>query len=138
MDPISVIGLAASVAQLAGIAKQTFSTVFQYLEDVKDAPERSRELRGELLTVTDLIQSLEEILNRSPPKSSFTPPPSLTSAIPEFKDMLETMQTRVTEAKTKGVKRLKWPFTKEQNERYLTRIGRYKDTFNLALSIKGL
>ena len=136
MDPISAIGFVASVAQLAGVAKQTFSAIFQYLEDVKDAPERSGELRSELATVCDLLQSLDEVLNMSTPKSSFIPPASLRTAIPEFQDMLESMQARVTEIQTKGVRRLKWPFTKEQNERYLIRIGRYKDTFTLALSIK--
>lgn len=138
MDPITAVGLAASVAQLAGLAKQTFSTVFQYLEDVKGAPERSRELRRELLTVCDLIHSLDEVLNASSPDSAFIPLDSLISTIPEFKDMLQHLQGRVTEAQTKGMRRLKWPFTKEQNDQYLARVTRYKDTFNLALTIKGL
>lgn len=135
MDPVSIVGLAASAAQLASLAKDTFTALFNYVREVKDAPKCGRDLRNELLAVCDLVDSLDNALNMSS-TSSFTRPASLASAIPEFRGILETLKTRITEAQARGIRRLKWPFTKQETEKYLTRIGRYKDTFNMALNIQ--
>lgn len=136
MDPVSIVGLAASTAQLAGLAKDTFTAIFKYVGEVKDAPKHARDLRNELLAVCDLVDSLDNALNVSSTTSSFNPPASLASAIAEFRGILETIKDRITEVKTRGVRRLTWPFTKGQTEKHLTRIGRYKETFNMALNIK--
>jgi hypothetical protein len=140
MDPVTAVGLAASVAQLATLAIQTFSSLVQYFDDVKDAPKQSRELRDELLAISDLLHPLEDVLKSdclSGPNTSFVVPLSLQSAVQEFQVLLEGMQARVTKAHTQGFRRLKWPFTKDENERFLTKIGRYKSTFVLGLNIKG-
>jgi hypothetical protein len=135
MDPVSIVGLAASAAQLAGLAKDTFKALFNYVGEVKDAPSCARDLRNELLAVCDLVDALDNALNVSS-TSSFTPPASLSSAIPEFRGILETLKSRIPEAQPRGIGRLKWPFTKQETEKYLNRIGRYTDTFNMALNIK--
>ena len=139
MDPVTAVGLAASVAQLATFVIQTFSSLVQYFDDVKDAPKHSRELRDELLVISDLLHPLEEVLKSdlSGPNTSFVVPLSLQSAVQEFQVLLEGMQARVTKVHTQGFRRLKWPFTKDENERFLTKIGRYKSTFVLGLNIKG-
>ena len=136
MDPVSIIGLAASVNQLAATAKSTFSVLFQYYGDFRDAPKRSRELRQELGTICDLLDSLDDGLTSQSTNSSFTIPASLNLAIEEFQTMLENIKPRVKESQTKGVRRLKWPFTKDENDRYLSRMERYKATINVALNIK--
>ena len=135
MDPVTVIGLVAGVAQLAGAARVIVSNMYRYFDTVKDAPKHSQELRNELSTISDLLDSLCDALDSST-TSSFTPPDSLKSAIPEFQVILEDMKLRVTESQTKGLRRLKWPFTKDENERLLSRLQRYKATFNMALNIK--
>lgn len=136
MDPVTVIGLVASVAQLAGVARVIVASMCLYFDAVKDAPKNSRELRQELFTICDLLDSLDDVLTSPSTKSSFMAPESLKSAITEFQAILEDMKARVAESQTKGVRRLKWPFTKEENERLLSKLQRYKGTFNLALNIK--
>jgi hypothetical protein len=136
MDPITAVGLVASVVQLADAARSTFSALFQYYEDVRDAPERSRELREELKALYDILGSLESVLILKSSASTFAVPNSLKSAITQFQEMLDSMTERVAERKTKGLKRLKWPFTKKENDRYLVRMERYKSTFNAALNTK--
>jgi hypothetical protein len=136
MDPVSIVGLAASAAQLAGLAKDTFTALFNYVREVTDAPKCARDLRNQLLAVCDLVDALDSALNMSSTTSSFTPPASLSSAIHEFREILEALKARIAEAQARGIRRWKWPFTKQETEKYLTRIGRYKDTFNMALNIK--
>jgi len=135
MDPVTAIGLVASVDQLAGLAKVIVSNMYRYFDAVKDAPRRSQELRQELSAISDLLDSLEDALTSST-KSTFTAPDSLKSAITEFQETLEDMKARVKEPQTKGLRRLKWPFTKDENERLLSKLERYKSTFNVALNIK--
>ena len=135
MDPVTAIGLVAGVAQLAGAARVIVSNMYLYFDAVKDAPKHSQELRRELSIISDLLDSLDDVLASST-TSSFTPPDSLKSAIPEFQAILDDMEARVTESQTKGLRRLKWPFTKDENERLLSKMQRYKSTFNLALNIK--
>jgi Fungal N-terminal domain of STAND proteins len=135
MDPVTAVGLAASIIQIEELARTTISALFQYFEDVRHAPKRSRELRRELETVCDLLGDLDLVLTSHSTTSTIQAPDSLKSAITDFRGMLDTMCTRVAEARTKGLKRLKWPFTEHENDRYLARMERYKSTFNAALNI---
>lgn len=132
MDPATAIGIAASVAQLADMARAIVSNMYQYFEAIKDAPIRSQELRQEMSGVCDVLDSLEELVMRSPSMVSST----LTESISGFRDMLDELTVRVTVTKTKGIRRLKWPFNKSENDRLLARISRYKETFSLALNIQ--
>ena len=136
MDPVTAIGLAASVIQLADVARKTFSTLFQCFEDVKHAPKRSRELRRELETLCDILSDLDHVVTSKSASSIFTAPDSLKAAIIDFQEMLDNMNARVAASQTKQLRRLKWPFTKEENDRFLCRMERYKSTFNTALNTK--
>jgi hypothetical protein len=135
MDPVTAVGLAASACQLAAVAKDVVSNIYKYYDAVKDAPKNSRELRQELGAVSDLLDSLEDILVNSSAKFPSTGPDSFQTAITEFQEILKEIRGRVAKPQTEGSKRLRWPFTKAENERLLFRIERYKATFNLALNI---
>jgi Fungal N-terminal domain of STAND proteins len=132
MDPVSAVGVAAGAAQLAGQAKDIVCNMWQYFEAVKNAPKRSQELRQEMSNLADLLESLEDVLNS--PTSS----PLFTNSDPveEFVEMLDTLTARVAAPKSKGIRRLKWPFTQEENKRLLSKMERYKSTFNLALNVQ--
>jgi hypothetical protein len=130
MDPITAVGLAASTDQLAGVARRIVSNLYQYYEAVRDAPKSALELRAEMGAVCALLESLAATITEN------TASASLRDAVAEFENMLNDMNAKVDLSKTKGMQRLKWPFNKDENERLLSRIGRYKDTFNLALNIQ--
>ena len=128
MDPLSAIGAAASVAQLAGLAKTIIIDILQYCDAVHDAPKQSLELRQEIMNISTWLESLENISM----DLLFT----TKAPLDEFKQILKDLSIRVTEAKTKGIGRWKWPFSKDENDRLLSRMERYKTTFTMALSIK--
>lgn len=128
MDPLSAIGAAASIAQLAGLAKTIIIDIWEYCDAVHNAPKRSLELRQEIMYISTCLKSLEHVsmdllfTNEAP--------------LDEFKQILKDIWVRVTAAKTKGIGRWIWPFTQDENDRLLSRLGSYKTTFTFALSIK--
>jgi hypothetical protein len=124
IDPITAL---KAVGALAGIAKY----VYEYIEEVKEAPERTHELSKELKHVWLLLNSLRDIFESKRPV-----PAPLESAITEFEEMLESIKVRVDESKAKGIERLKWPFKKDENARLLASIERYKGIFEIALGLK--
>jgi hypothetical protein len=134
MDPVTAIGLAASIAQLETLAKSILCDMYKYFEAVKDAPKHSKELRQEMGVICDLLDSLEDVLAVHPAQS--TTAARLKAAFQDFRAMLDTMKNRTSETQTKGLRRLKWPFTKEENERWIFKIERYKSVFGTALSIQ--
>ena len=128
-----MIGFAVSMAT---IAKHIVSDLLCHFHNVRGAPNRSMELRQEMFSICNLLDSLDEALKPSQP---YSPLPSETLAALEesmsrFRAVLEEMEARVTNRK-QGVARLAWPFTRVENEQYLSAIERFKSTFNLLLSI---
>jgi hypothetical protein len=137
MDPASAVSLAASVAQLAGLAKSALCHLIQYYEAVVEAPKRSQELRQEIMTLCDLLDTLKSALNSKVAGSHFTTSESLIESITDFQQLLTLDITpRIQASQTKGLNRLRWPFTKVENERLLQKMDRYKEAFNMALGLK--
>jgi hypothetical protein len=135
-DPITAIGLAASVVQLSDLAGRVFVRAFQFYRDVKDAPARSKELRDELQLVADLLDSLKEVCMvpdlQLPGQLDLG---RLGQSLTQFDEFLTSIDQRITMERTRGLKRLKWPFSIEETQRLLESIGRYKETFNWALNM---
>jgi|SRR5271155_173379 len=134
MDPVTAVGLAGSVAQLADLARSVVSNMWQYCRAVQDAPNRSRELRLEMCVICDLLESLENAMINS--RFPSTAPVSLKDSINGFQALLNKMKVRIAESQTKGLSRLKWPFTETENKRLISSIERYKGSFSLALNIQ--
>ena len=138
MDPVSAVGLGVTIFKLGVATKNLISNMYEYYEAVRDAQKRSQELRQELSVICDLLFTLEEVV--SSPTSldvDFPTTPALVDSIQELRTMVNQMNVRVAVPKTAGLgRRLKWPFSKAENDDRLDRIGRYKQTFTLALNIK--
>ena|SRR5271170_1502248 len=135
MDPVTAIGLSASIEQLAAAAGTIFYNLYTYYEAVRDAPSRSQELRQEMLAVADQLNAILAVI-QSPGQSSLSSmPKSFTDSIGEFDMMLKDMNERLMPSRTSGLSRLKWPFTRDENERILSRMERYKSLMNSSLNI---
>jgi hypothetical protein len=137
MDLSSAIKLAAFVDSIAGSAKQIVSNLFRYFEGVKNAPEKSSELRQEMHALCDLLDSLHLALTGSGSRINQSPVSfqTLLYAVANCEMILSEMSAR-TASGNDGSGRLGWPFSKAENQHYITIIERHKETFTLALSIK--
>lgn len=135
MDPISALGLAASAAQVAEYAGNVFINLYRYCQEVKDAPALSAELRDEVAITLSLLNALPSLLSsRSSLSSAHVS--ALKTALAGFRRTLEKLENAVQPQATTGVQKLKWPFSKDKNERLIAKIERYKVAFGLALSIE--
>ena len=148
MDPVTALGLASSITQIADLSGNVFIQLFNYYREVKEAPERSQELRDELRAVSDLLDSLKKlIIDPSAHTVSSIPTLSkLQEPLVQFELLVKNMQGRIPQMETnrkwsfwersrKGLERLKWPFTKEENGRLIESIGRYKGIFIWAITM---
>ena|SRR5271170_5816125 len=118
IDPYTATKTAAVVAGLA-------LNVLNYLQNVKDAPARSQQLRAQLRTVVQLAEYIEQLLKDKPQ----LPVASLQQALNEFRTILDELTHRIREASTTGARRFLWPFSEADTDKYLTDIEHYKTTF---------
>lgn len=136
MDPITALGMLQTADVLAGIARNVVSNMYLYFDAVKNAPKLSAELRQELGALCSLLDSLELALAHQDQRAQCTVASTLSSVFPDFRRLLEEIKARVDARQTEGLKRLKWPFTRDENERLLSRLERFKSVFSLAMSLK--
>lgn len=136
MDPVTAIGFIASLDQLASVSANIVSNMYRYYRAVMDAPKRSEELRQEIGAVSDILNMIVMVVSSSSAASTFTVPTSFHASVTEMQATLAEMDKLVRPSATRGVKRLKWPFTKDENERLLSKLGRYKDILSATMEIK--
>ena len=131
MDPITVLHLITTVA---GVAYSFISKTYKILQDVKaikNAPKHAKELSKEMGSISQLLQSLEEVVT-SP---NFTASRSLNDDLLDFQSMLNEMNATLAIVETQKVEQVKWPFTVKETKDKLLKMERYKATFELALTV---
>ena len=135
MDPITAVGLAASIAQLFDAT----TTAIKYLNDVKDAPKDRATLAREgsslLALFTDLRYRVEEAQLTDP---WFTGVRSLggeSGPLGQFKEAIEELARKLKpEAGIKKFgKALIWTLDKNEISNILSKIERLKTLVSLAL-----
>jgi hypothetical protein len=135
MDPVTAVGLAASIIQLINITM----TAIKYLNDVKDAPkDRSRlalEATSLLVLLTDLRYRVEEVRATDPWLTAVASLGVEKGPLEQFRDAIETL-TRKLKPKT-GKKKLGmallWSLDKKEIDDILSKIERLKPLIGLAL-----
>ncbi len=132
MDPFSALHLITIVAGEAYSFISKTYTIFQAVKAIKDAPKHAQGLLKEIISVSSLLQSLEEVV--IPPH--FTASTSLKDDLIDFKSMLNEMNARMAIVKTEKLEQVKWPFTMKETQDKLLKIERYKATFKLALTVE--
>lgn len=135
LDPVTAISLSSSLDQLVVAATSIICNMIKYYEAVRDAPKRSRDLLMELLALSDLLKQIVDVIYTQT-TSTFRVPGSFSDSVAEMRETLEHMSQRVQPSKTEGLRRLKWPFNKEENERLLFKIERYRKILSTTLNVK--
>lgn len=140
MDPVTAVGLVASVTQLADLTRTVFLSFYQYYREVKTAPAQSKNLWDELQVISDLLDSLKTVVSAPAALSQakITNECVLTKLkqpISQFEELLKELQARVGPKRVIGIWRFKWPFSKKENQELLEKVGRFKDTFTWALNL---
>ena len=135
MDPVSAIGLTASLVQLIGTATKTI----EYLNDIKNAPKERTQLSQETLSLLSLLMSLRDKVETADPTSSwFSHVRSLDQPrgpLEQYRKSLESlMKILATKTGLKNVRqRLIWPFDKKKIHDALTMVEQLKTLISIAL-----
>ena len=135
MDPVSAIGLAASIAGLADFTVTVIARLYSFSTDVISAPKRAEELRQELSSLVGLLKTLEQTL-KTEPQSSTAMKKALEDVLGPLRDLVRELDQKTQPEKIKGFGRLKWPFNKDDNNRYCARIESHKGSLLVALNME--
>lgn len=131
MDPLSPLRLAEVVEDLAWFTKMITANLLRYAGE--NVAENSNELVREMQIVCDLLESLNRPLTVSEHYgSSPATLDSLKRSIDQFGKILREMESVVDQ---RGTGRSSWPFSKEENQYFLTQIQLSKETFAMAPNI---
>jgi hypothetical protein len=133
MDPVSIIGLVASIQQLSDRTGIIVVQLCDYFVMIKEAPARSKELRNELQTISNILLSLTNLLKEHPIAGLSE---TLETSLTEFREVLDGLEQRIRPESTRGIRRFLWPFSKTSIERILSKIERCKTAFSLALHVQ--
>jgi hypothetical protein len=135
MDPISVVGLAASLAQLIDVATK----VFRYMNDVKNAPKARAQVAQEasllLALLTSLRYRLEDVDITDPWVQGVVTLGMANGALDQFREALEALAAKLYNSGT-GIsagKAFIWHFEKKEIEDLLQKMERLKLFISLAL-----
>jgi hypothetical protein len=132
MDPLSVAGLAGTVAQLIQVTGEVVVKLYRYYLDVKKAANSMAKLREEIALSLSLLGGLHEALVT---KGEVGNTDQLARSLELFDKMLNELNGRIAPEKAKGIGKWIWPFSKEKNSDMIATFGRYNHTFQLALEI---
>jgi len=135
MDPVSALGVAAAACQFAGLTANVADGLYSYYRKVRQAPKLSKELRKEALLLSDVLEDLKSTLPADVPiHSPSSPSGALSNIVNEFAESIKKMAERIEiNDRELSLKRLKWPFTQEENETYFKKLERFKSSFQLVL-----
>ena len=133
MDPVTVIGLTASVTQLAHQTFKIFGNLSSYYRDVRKAPKRSKELRDEIDLLTHILVIIRDSQFDSIAAQHW---PMFQETFRMLEALLQDLY-RLTEPKeTSGIGQLKWPFSQAENAAQINKIERLKSNLNLLLKCR--
>ena len=133
MDLVSALGVVAATSQFVEQTLMVSDALCRYCRTVKEAPKQSRELRLEMLQLSDILEDLHSAIPRGEQMNLLPKTNNLTNTIKDFEETIKEMAQRV-EIKEKELswKRLQWPFDQKENQKYLQKLERFKGTFLLA------
>jgi hypothetical protein len=137
---MEALGVATSVITAVQISKEILSLCAQYALDVKDAKTGIDRLRNEVATVRDVLKGVQYLVEgEDAPKL-----PTLnttTVVIDQCLSELEHLKTLLNPEKSQhpmkrlGSRALRWPFQKNDVNKIIEALQKYKTTLNLAIDI---
>lgn len=141
MDPVSAIGLAASITGLITFAKDTGVISAGYIKHGVNAKQEAEELQEEAGHVAEIPERVRSLLNNPDTGLVFMETSFLFIATSKFQYLLEStreiLKTELDNEKHIWSK-MKWPFKEGRHHNVLRDMRRYMDMYQMSLQIEGL
>jgi hypothetical protein len=117
-----VVGLAAAVAQLAGLTVELTKLSYSYLTDVRNASKARKTYLQEVSALTDVLLRLEMSLQDS---SNGSDNSISSTAISECHEVLSLQRS----ALEKNFNKLLWPFQEKELRKAIESVHRFRGLF---------
>jgi len=131
IDPVELAGTAFDLAEWGG---EILRRLYRYYIDVKEAQIRADDLRVELGITVSLLHAVSADLATE--TSVSLNPEVLRLALTRFRTVVEKLEARVEPKAVQGIRKLTWPFKRNENKELIDGIERCKTTLTLALNIE--
>jgi len=143
------VGLTASIIAIAALAYQSSKTLYELLDGIRNAPKTLQGLNEDLSAISHLLKSIKSAMEDSS-DDSFSDgvkkcleevKPALTGCgktCHEFKEKMGKIMSHSDEKHTSKRDRIKLQFEEKDILAFRYRLGSYKATLNIALSLASL
>lgn len=139
MDPITAVGAAAAVIQLAQLSAQILSKGYGFLAQVSHAPTEIRRLLTEATATNVMFWQLEALPN-TPASETVLKSLADSNIFDECQKILEPVNLSLTEyeiSQKKGLeklgRRLAWPKKEKEIKDAMTRFSRLRDIISTVI-----
>jgi hypothetical protein len=140
MDPLS---LAASIAGLTSLAIELAKITSGFVSDISNSARAAQNMLSEATALQHTLEQLAVFLAGHDGRgTSFDKTSVLWGAMRDceahLKSLIKTVKSNTGGSKTsRMVKRLKWPFTKEEHKEAMDALYRCRATFQFSLTLDG-
>lgn len=140
MDPLTIISAVAAAAQLAATTANIGLQLYRFYCDLKNAPEKSKELCHEISDLSSVMQDFVQTLKAIEDSAIIIDVgfDDLLRNCSQFCQFLMDLSSLIQLNKNELKKRMKWPLSTKENEELIAKVERYKATFMLALESANL
>jgi hypothetical protein len=135
------VGLAASIAGLAGLTIQLAQVSFQYVSSVHGASKAVSSYLQELSALTSVLLRLHTVVDIPDIQKILADRPFAisTSAIDECQTQLKELKLKLEHRISKdgflaNLKPMTWPFEEKETKRIVDKLHRFHDIFHSAVS----
>jgi len=143
------IGLTASIIAIAGLAYQSSKTLYELLDGIQNAPKTLQGLSEDLSAISHLLKSITSAMEDSSDDSFSNGvkkcleevKPALAGCgktCDEFREKMAKIMSHSDEEHTSKRDRIKLQFEQKDIVAFRYRLGSYKATLNIALSLASL
>ena len=136
------VGSASAILAVAQVAWNVYKLCRKYYSEVKEARKEIQTLSLEVMLLADLLTNVSDLANDedSVSFSNISLLGQQNGPLDQCRELLNTLKTQLDpgegESKMRryGKRALKWPFRNKDIENLLSRIGKHKETLNMALA----
>jgi uncharacterized protein YoxC len=133
-----ILGVAASVTGLMSIADIIVRKGFKFLKDVKDAEDSVKKLVAEVNSLSGVLHSLSNVVERLEEDASFTDASTqvhhIESCCQTLLEIQKCFEKAMPTQPLSKLEKLKWPLKASSTKELLLKVERHKTTMALALN----
>lgn len=130
---MEAVGLTASIIAIIQLTGKTISLGYSYVSGVKRASKDVRELMDELLSLKNVLETLQDYVNSSPHSIALQTLNTHDGPLQGIAHELEELYNKL-DGKTGFMDKLKWPLKEKETAQCIVRVERHKTLFIFALT----